>query len=170
MLDKTLAYLEYASTGRVEENATSFALRDAAMEEVKLLRSLPEIILLGGSARFKQAFEDEAFRLALAGNIVLGKHVFKPGHEWPLSEGDKDLIHALQFRMCDLATRLHVMNVDGYVGIDTYNLIKFALRRELPVTFAHEAVQLHGTGQLVTTHHFMQATRRTVEFEQATLT
>lgn len=160
MLDKTFAYLSSVRGMQME-------LHSEALEEVKLLRSMPEIVLLAGSSKFKQSFEECAYRLSLQGCIVLGKHVFKPGKEWPLPEQAKDLIHAVQFRMSDLATRVHVINVDGYIGQDTYNLIKYAIRNDTPVTFHEDRVRLLGTEGQVTAHHFMQATRRTVEFEEA---
>lgn len=163
MLDKTFAYLQVLQFDR--ENP----IRLEAEEEVRRLRGLPEIILLAGSARFKQAFEDEAYRLALSGCIVLGKHVFKPGAEWPLFEYEKALIHATQFRMADLASRVHVLNVDGYIGQDTYNLIRYALRTERVITFLEDRVQLLGKTDKVTTDHFLKASRQRVEFEEAAL-
>jgi hypothetical protein len=146
--------------------ATEFV--EPALQEVKMLRGLPEIVLLAGSARFQQAFADAAYRLALDGCIVLGKHVFKPGESWPLGEREKAVIHAVQFRMCELASRVHVVNVDFYIGQDTYNLIKHAMKLELPITFQEQMVKFLG-GQVVTAHHFLQATRRTVSFETAAL-
>jgi hypothetical protein len=164
MLDKTWAYFQ------VQYGDRDNPIRNAAVEEVKLLRSLPEVVMLAGSSRFKQAFESEAERLALSGSIVLGKHIFKPGDDWPLDERQKDLIHAIQFRMCDLASRLHIINVDGYVGRDTYNLIRYAIRAELPITFREDKVRLLSKeGSVVTAHHFLQATRRNVEFEAAAI-
>jgi hypothetical protein len=163
MLDKTWAYFEVQYGDR--ENP----IRNAAVEEVKLLRSMPEIVMLAGSSRFKVAFEQVAENLALQGKIVLGKSVYKPGDEWPLDERAKDMIHAVQFRMCDLASRLHILNVDGYVGHDTYNLIRYALRVERTITFHEDRVRLLSKeGATVTPHHFLQATRRRVEFEEAT--
>jgi hypothetical protein len=172
MLDKTLAYLESCESMEpyAREVAGYVRLRKDALKEVRELRGLPEIVLLAGSARFQQAFSDCAYRMALDGKIVLGKHVFKPGQEWPLSEREKDMIHAVQFRMCELANRLHVVNVDGYIGQDTYNLIKHALKRELPITFQEQFVRLmRAEAEKVTAHHFLQATKRTVEFELAAL-
>lgn len=162
MLDKTFAYLT-ALTIDLDN-----PLRTDAMEEVTSIRNLPEIVLLAGSARFKVAFEQAQERLALEAKIVLAKCVFKPGNEWPLSEHQKDIIHAVQFRMCDIANRVHIVNVDGYIGMDTYNLIKYAVKTETPVTWSFDTVILGHNGERVTTHHFMQATRRTVEFAEAT--
>ena len=167
MLDKTFAYLEYVKSQASPGELQPVLLEDA-LHEVKMLRGLPEIVLLAGSARFQQAFSDCAYRLALDGTIVLGKHVFKPGEEWPLGEREKAVIHAVQFRMCELASRVHVVNVDGYIGQDTYNLIKHAMRLNLPVTFNEQIVRLLKNGQ-VTAHHFLQSTRRTVDFELAAL-
>src|SRR5687768_16093987 len=116
MLDKTAAFLEsemkYAM--KMPESDTHRVLFEESMQEVKSLRSLPEIVMLVGSARFERAFQEEAYRLALSGVIVLGKHVFKAGSDWPLDDYGKALIHAVQFRMADLANRIHVVNVDSY--------------------------------------------------------
>lgn len=162
MLDKTWAYFQ------VQYDDRNNPIRNDAVNEVKLLRAMPEIVVLAGSSRFKQAFEEEAERLALSGSIVLGKHIFKPGDDWPLDERQKDLIHAIQFRMCDLASRLHVVNVDAYLGNDTYNLIRYALRIDIPVTFREDRVRLLAKeGATVTVHQFLQATKRRVEFEEA---
>lgn len=168
MLDKTWAFLQWVAGVEGVNVASSGGLLTEASDEVQRLRSLPKVVMLAGSSRFRQAFEDEAFRLALSGVIVLGKHVFKPGNDWPLGANHKDLIHAMQFRMLDLASELRVINVDAYVGSDTYNLIKYAIRTDKPVSFLEGKVKLlqHGADS-VTTHHFMQATRQTVKFEQA---
>ncbi len=165
MLDKTFSYL--TAVGPNGDKAHD-KLWDEANNEVRMLRGLPEIILLVGSARFQQAFSDCAYKHALEGNIVLGKHVFKPGEDWPLGEREKAVIHAVQFRMCELANRVHVVNVDGYIGQDTYNLIKHAMKLDLPITFNEQRVRLLTNG-VVTAHHFLQATRRTVDFELAAL-
>lgn len=168
MLDKTFSFLTLLPDFADKERADDTDMFREALNEVRSLRGLPEIVLLAGSARFQQAFSDVAYRFALDGRIVLGKHVFKPGTDWPLSEHEKDLIHAIQFRMCELANRLHVVNVDGYIGQDTYNLIKHAMKLNLVLTFHEQRVKLL-QGSEVTAHHFVQATRRTVEFELAAL-
>lgn len=169
MLSKTAAFLEWCASGGINNSAKESHLFRDAMAEVERLRSLPERVLLAGSSRFKQAFENEAERLALEGMIVLGKHVFKPGSEWPLDEHHKDLIHAVQFRTCDLANRVHVINVDGYIGEDTYNLIRYAIRTETPITFMERYVMLMSSGAKVTAERFLQGTRQNVEFESAAL-
>lgn len=167
MLNKTFALLEYMASepGKWHQHTE---LYEEALEEVRQFRSLPEIVLLAGSSRFQQAFSECAYRLAISGRIVLGKHVFKPGNDWPLSENERDMIHAVQFRMCEIATRLHIVNVDSYIGTDTYNLIRHAIKLELPITFHETHVKLLN-GEQVTTHHFMQATTQRVQFELAAL-
>lgn len=164
MLDKTFAYLQVLDTDK--DNP----IRHEAEAEVTLLRSLPEIVLLVGSSRFKLAFEDEAERLTLEGRIVMGKHVFKPGNDWNLPEGVRDMLHATQFRKVDLANRLHVINVDGYLGSDTYNAIRYAVAHDKTITFLEDKVAVMSRGgsesNKLTTGHFLQATRRRVEFEE----
>lgn len=172
MLDKTFSYLQFVNARDAasthETGLSGGGLLEEAISEVKQLRGLPEIVLLAGSARFQQAFMDAAYKLALEGCIVLGKHVFKSGESWPLGERERATIHAVQFRMCELASRVHIVNVDGYVGQDTYNLIKHAIKLDLPITFQEQRVKLL-QGSEVTAHHFLQATQRTVSFEMAAL-
>lgn len=169
MLDKTFAFLEAVGVEQ-RERIDFYNLLAGAQEEVKLLRAMPEIVMLAGSSRFKQSFEQVAETIALQGKIVLGKSVYKPGDEWPLDDRAKDMIHAVQFRTCDLVNRLHIVNVDGYVGQDTYNLIRYAIRTGRTVTFHEDRVRLlTKEGESVTVHHFLQATTRRVEFDQAAL-
>lgn len=171
MLDKTFAYLQFVNQHCDESHELDPEMRHAALDEVKLLRSMPEVVMLAGSARFKLAFEQVAEAIALQGKIVIGKSVFKPGDDWPLDERAKSLIHAVQFRTCDLANRLHIVNVDGYVGQDTYNLIRYAMRTERVITFHEQSVALldrSGQGE-VSAEHFLKATKRRVEFEEAAL-
>lgn len=168
MLDKTLAFLQWVE-GVSGAKAGSSGLYDESLEEVRNLRGLPEVVLLAGSARFQKAFEETAYRMSLEGCIVLGKHVYKAGESWPLPEGAKNMIHAVQFRKADLASRVHIINVDGYIGQDTYNLIKYAIKHDKTITFYEDHVKLLDThAQRVTANHFLQATRRTAEFEEAT--
>jgi hypothetical protein len=169
MLDKTDGFLKWVAGINGVTDAASAGLLSAATEEVRLLRGMPEIVMLAGSSRFKVAFEQIAESLALQGKIVMGKSVYKPGDQWNLPERARDMIHAVQFRMCDLSTRVHVVNIDGYVGNDTYNLIRYAVRTDRPVTFQEDHVRLLAKeGATVTPHHFLQSTRRRVEFEEAT--
>lgn len=128
MLEKTAAYLQIAPSYYED-------LRVEAKKEVDFFRGLPEIVCLAGSSRYREAFERESERLTLEGCIVLGKHVYKPGEEWDLSEAHKDMIHAVQFRKVDISHRVHIVNVDGYVGTDTYNIVRYALRAGVPMTF-----------------------------------
>lgn len=168
VLDKTMAVLQWFAGGNRIEGDKDSEWVAGAMQEIQQFRSLPEIVLLAGSSRFQQAFSECAYRLAITGHIVLGKHVFKPGADWPLSENERDMIHAVQFRMCEIANRLHIVNVDSYIGNDTYNLIRHAVKLELPITFHETHVKLLN-GEQVTAHHFMQSTKQRVQFDMAAL-
>lgn len=165
MLDKTAALLTFIKSMMTNDIYLSW---QDAKAEVDNLRGMPEIVCLAGSSRFREAFEREAERLTLEGCIVLGKHVYKPGEEWDLSERHKDMIHAVQFRKVDLCHRVHIVNVDGYVGEDTYNLVRYAVKHEVPLTFYAPFVKtLHVDGETeMTVRHFILAAQLRVETER----
>jgi hypothetical protein len=171
MLDKTFAFLESEESyvQNMPEGDKHKRLFKDAHAEVTSLRALPDIILLAGSARFKQAFEEVAEKLALEGAIVLGKHVFKPGTSWELPEHEKDMLHAIQFRKVDLASEVYVVNVDGYVGHDTYNVIRYAVRHDKPLRFYREHVlplDPRHKDQPMTIHAFLGVVKRRIELEE----
>lgn len=97
----------------------------------------PEIVCLCGSTRFKQAFIDANFRETMAGRIVLSVGWF--GHAdgavyTPTSE-EKAALDELHLRKIDLADRLLVLNVGGYVGDSTRREIEYATRTGKPTAF-----------------------------------
>ena len=168
MLDKAKSFLDYWASQHTEAIVESDQLYQRAKEEVDNLRGMPEIVCLAGSSRFKEAFERESERLTLEGCIVLGKHVYKPGEQWNLTEKHRDMIHAVQFRKVDLCHRVHIVNVDGYVGEDTYNLVRYALKNVVPVTFYSPFVKtltVDGETEL-TVRHFILAAQMRVELER----
>jgi hypothetical protein len=97
----------------------------------------PEIVCLCGSTRFEAAYRAENRRLTLAGKIVLSVGVF--GHsadDWAsVTTAEKARLDELHKRKIDLADRVHVINVDGYVGDSTRSEIAYARERDISVTW-----------------------------------
>lgn len=95
----------------------------------------PEIVCLCGGTRFEETFHAENRRLTLAGTIVLTVGVFGHDDAETLTEEQKVQLDELHKRKIDLADRVHVLNVDGYVGESTRSEIAYARNREDPVTW-----------------------------------
>jgi hypothetical protein len=97
--------------------------------------STPEIVCLCGSTRFKAAFEAENERLTRAGKVVLTVGVFGHADGVSLTDEEKARLDELHKRKIDLADRVHVVNVDGYVGDSTREEVAYARERDVPVTW-----------------------------------
>lgn len=98
----------------------------------------PEIIVLCGSTRFKEAYRIENMRFSLQGKIVLSVGFFGHADNINLSESEKRKVDALHKRKIELADRIHVINVDGYVGDSTRSEIAYAKSLGKEVTFLEE--------------------------------
>ena len=102
----------------------------------------PEVVTLCGSTRFKDAFLAEQRRLTLEGKIVVSVGLF--GHEeLPPDQRErgnavKDMLDELHKRKIDLADRIHVINVGGYIGKSTRGEIDYATTHGVPVTYMEE--------------------------------
>jgi hypothetical protein len=91
----------------------------------------PEIVVLCGSTKFPDAFTEASRRLGLAGIIVLSVSMF--GHAGDLTEEEctighpiKDSLDELHKRKIDLADRVLVLNVGGYIGESTRGEVEYA--------------------------------------------
>lgn len=100
----------------------------------------PEVVVLCGSTRFRSEFEQTERRLGLDGKIVLTVACF--GHDGDLAPADciagspvKDALDELHKRKIDLADRVLVVNVNGYVGDSTRSEIDYAERHGKPVEY-----------------------------------
>ncbi len=107
-------------------------------------KSFPEVVTLCGSTRFKEAFESENRRLTLAGHIVISVGLF--GHAEGLDMGTdeapsrtKRMLDDLHLYKIDLADRVHVINVGGYIGTSTRREIDYAESTGKAVTYLEEA-------------------------------
>ncbi len=100
----------------------------------------PKIVCLCGSTRFAKEFMAEQFRLTVEGWIVLSVGCFprKPDGSWDtmqITDEQKVKLDALHLRKIDLADRVHVINVGGYVGVSTKNEVTYAWKEGKPITF-----------------------------------
>jgi len=82
----------------------------------------------------------EQFRLTVEGWIVLSVGCFprKPDGSWDtmqITDEQKVKLDALHLRKIDLADRVHVINVGGYVGVSTKNEVTYAWKEGKPITF-----------------------------------
>jgi len=100
----------------------------------------PEIVCLCGSTRFGQAFQDANLRLTMAGQIVLsiGCDTKLDNELW--SDPDtaarlKVELDELHKRKIDLADRVLVLNVGGYIGESTRSEIEYAEKLGRPVEY-----------------------------------
>lgn len=100
----------------------------------------PKIITLCGSTRFTSEMLREAWRLTIAGNIVIhwnileGKEAFSHGAE---REGGnvKEIIDALYLHKVEMAAEVRVLNVGGYVGESTRNELAHARKHGKVITW-----------------------------------
>lgn len=106
----------------------------------RLLPNEPEIVVLCGSTRFKDAFYSEGKRLSFEGRIVLSVSDLDPAPEnrhvnVPIDPERKAMLDDLHRRKIDLAHRVHVLNVGGYIGDSTRGEIAYAEAQGKPVTY-----------------------------------
>ena len=99
----------------------------------------PEVVCLCGSTRFMDAFHAEGWRLTLEGKIVLSVGVCKHGPadhvgEW-LGDDVCARLDELHLRKIDLADRVLVLNVGGYIGDSTRKEIVYAESYAVPVDY-----------------------------------
>lgn len=104
------------------------------MTEVKKMVGKYPVVTLCGSTRFKDEFMEAQKRLTLDGNIVISVGLF--GHSgdqevWEnMDEGTltktKEMLDDMHKRKIDLADRIYVINVGGYIGDSTRSEIEYA--------------------------------------------
>lgn len=107
--------------------------------------AFPEVVCLCGSTRFKDAYRAENKRLTLEGSVVLSVAFFGHADGEPLTADQKERLDEIHKRKIDLADRVHVINVDGYVGDSTRSEIAYARKRGLPVTWLEPEHALAGS-------------------------
>lgn len=101
------------------------------------------VITLCGSTRFKDAFMQIQKELTLKGNIVISVGLF--GHAgdsevWEnMDEGTltktKEMLDDMHKRKIDMADRIFVINVGGYIGSSTRSEVEYAKAHAIPVDY-----------------------------------
>jgi hypothetical protein len=103
--------------------------------------SLPEIVCLCGSTRFYKEFQEANYRETMAGNIVLSVGFYPHSSEQAHGESigitpeQKKGLDRLHFRKIELADRVLILNVDGYIGQSTANELAYARKLGKRVEF-----------------------------------
>ena len=94
------------------------------------------VITLCGSTRFKDQFLEAQKRLTLAGNIVISVGLFgHSGDDEVWTEGTKEMLDDMHKRKIDMADRIYVINVNGYIGSSPRSEIEYAKKKGKQVLF-----------------------------------
>ena len=100
------------------------------IRQQKIRKDFPEIVCLCGSTRFVDTFNEYRKRLTYEGKIVLSIEIVTtqamkddPQHA---NLELKAMLDELHLRKIDLADRVLVLNVGGYIGESTANEIHYA--------------------------------------------
>jgi len=96
----------------------------------------PEIVCLCGSTKFKDEYIAENRRLTLEGKIVLTVGLF--GHHEPdfcWTDGVKAMLNELHINKIALSSRVHVIDVGGYIGKSTRAEIVYAGALNRTITY-----------------------------------
>lgn len=102
----------------------------------------PEIVCLCGSTRFYDAFQQANYDLTMQGRIVLSVGFYphskaEHGHGEGVGHDsdEKIALDELHKRKIDLADRVLVLNVGGYIGESTRSEIEYAERIGRPIDY-----------------------------------
>ena len=106
---------------------------------------MAKIVCLCGSTRFMDHFHEAGWKFTLDGEIVLSvgvaKHVETPdgGHVGEALGPDVcERLDELHFRKIDLADRVYVLNVEGYIGRSTAREIAYAVAKGKEIGFLEQ--------------------------------
>lgn len=102
----------------------------------------PEIICLCGSTRFTEQMLIKQWEYTKMGKIVLSwcalpDSYFKSADKFHIGdqEGVKKIVDEVHKRKIDLADRVHILNIDGYIGESTRSELDYALAEGKSVTY-----------------------------------
>ncbi len=118
---------------------------DPPSDTVRLLPAKPEVIVLCGSSRFVAEMAMIAWGLERdEGIITMGLHLLPSDYtecEDHLAEfeGAAEKLDELHWRKIDLANRIFVVNIGGYIGDSTRQEIEYAERTGKRVTYLEAA-------------------------------
>lgn len=124
---------------RAEVRSDAKAAMEAACASMNR-QERPMVVCLSGSTRFIEKMAIAAWEFEKCGVIALGCHLLPASYgAMPDHQGEREgvarILDALHLRKIDLADRLHVMNVDGYIGESTRREIEYATQLGKPVTY-----------------------------------
>lgn len=113
-----------------------------ASREAELDVERPEIVVLCGSTRFYDEFQAANYDLTMLGKIVLSvgfyphsKAIHGHGEGVGHDSAEKVALDELHKRKIDLADRVYVLNVNGYIGESTRSEIDYAIAHGKPVDY-----------------------------------
>ena len=96
----------------------------------------PEVVVLCGSTRFPETWAKARYDLTLAGKIVLTIGCDTKSDEGlGITDEQKFALDELHKRKIDMADRVLVLNVDGYIGTSTRSEIDYAEWFEKPIDY-----------------------------------
>jgi hypothetical protein len=106
------------------------------------MKAMPEIVVLCGSTHFYDEFQEANYDLTMQGKIVLSVGFYphskaKHGHGEGVGHdsAEKVALDELHKRKIDLADRVLVINVGGYIGPSTRSEIDYAIEHGKPVDY-----------------------------------
>ena len=122
----------------------------------------PEVVTLCGSTRFYDEFQRLNFELTMQGIIVISVGFYPNANPdaWAIREhgetvgitpADKLALDELHKRKIDLSDRIHVINVNDYIGESTRSEIRYAQENDKEITFMipHVCARTHGTSECI---------------------
>jgi len=84
----------------------------------------PEVVCIVGSTKFKTHIMGVAQKETLKGNIVLIHGFFHHVDMVPITNEQKEMLDLLMLRKVDMARRIVVVNINGYIGQSTKSAIE----------------------------------------------
>jgi hypothetical protein len=115
------------------------------MRNISLSDGFPEIVCLCGSTRFNEAFRQAQLDETLKGHIVLtigcnmksDNDLFGNIAE-PTKQSIKGMLDELHKKKIDLADRVYILNVGGYIGESTRSELEYARKCKKRISWLEE--------------------------------
>ena len=101
----------------------------------KIPGSIPRVVCLIGSTKFKTEYREAEKFFTRTGKIVLTCGLFGHADGIQLSEAEKADLDRLHLWKIELADFVHVINPGGYIGNSTRREIQFAKDRGKHITY-----------------------------------
>lgn len=116
---------------------------ESRVVELEARRAGPKIITLCGPTRFTSEMLKEAWRLTIAGvivihwNILESKEAFSHGAE-AAGGNVKEIVDGLYLHKVAMADEVRVINVGGYIGESTRAELRHARKLGKPITWLEQ--------------------------------